>query len=215
MRDLPGNREEWINALTHAVGAVASVVAGGILVGLAVRSGDAWQVVGIAIFSVALVVLYSASTLYHAVRDRMVKARLRVLDHCAIYLLIAGTYTPFALGALRGVWGWALLALIWSLALGGIVYKLFLLGRFPRLSTAMYLTMGWIAVLAMPSMVRLLSPAAVAWLVAGGIAYTSGTLFFHSRRIPYAHPIWHGFVMAGSACHFMAVLHEVLSAPLV
>ena len=194
--------EEWVNALTHGIGAAASAAGGAALVWLAVRMGDLWQVVGISV--------YSASTLYHAVRrSAIAKARLRIFDHCAIYLLIAGTYTPFALGALRGGRGWSLLAILWTMALAGIVYKLFLLERFPRFSTAMYLAMGWMAVFLLPSMVRLLSLSTLLWLMAGGIAYTAGTFFFHARRIRYAHAIWHGFVLTGSACHFIAVLSQL------
>jgi hemolysin III len=202
--------EEWANTLTHALGAVASAVGGAALVGMAVRAGDFWQILGTSVYSASLILLYSASTLYHAVRGRMVKARLRIFDHCAIYLLIAGTYTPFALGVLRGERGWGLLAVLWSLAGAGIVYKLFLLERFPRFSTAMYLGMGWLSVLVLPSLARLLSPSTLLWLVAGGLAYTVGTVFFHARRIRYAHAIWHGFVLTGSACHFMAVLSQLL-----
>ena len=211
MREHTRDWEEWINALTHGFGAIASTVGGAVLVSLAVRFGDLWQILGASIYSASLVLLYSASTLYHAVQHQVAKARLRILDHCAIYLLIAGTYTPFALGVLRGPWGWTLLAVIWTLALGGIVYKLFLLGRFPRLSTGMYLAMGWLAVLMLPSMLRHLPISTLLWLLVGGLAYTGGTLFFHSRR-PYAHPVWHGFVLTGSACHFIAVLSQVLPA---
>jgi hemolysin III len=205
-------REEWVNALTHGVGAVASALGGATLIALAVRIGDAWQIVGTAIYTASLILLYSASTLYHAVRSGVAKARLRIFDHCAIYLLIAGTYTPFALGVLRGERGWSLLAVLWCLALAGIVYKLFLLERFPRLSTAMYLAMGWLAVIMLPTMVRLLALSTLVWLVAGGLAYSAGTFFFHTRRVPYAHAIWHGFVLTGSACHFMAVLSQLLPA---
>lgn len=208
-----GSREELANALTHGLGAVASLVGGGAIVMLAARDADPWLLAGALVYSVTLVMLYAASTLYHAARIEERRARLRVLDHCAIYLLIAGTYTPFTLAALRGAWGWSLLAAVWGMALAGIVYKLFLLGRFPRLSTATYLVMGWLAVLAMPALARALSLTTVLWLIAGGLAYTVGTLFFHSRRIPYAHAIWHGFVMVGSACHFVAVLLQLLPAP--
>ena len=204
--------EEWINALTHGLGMAASTVGGATLIWLAMRAGDLWQLVGISIYSASLVLLYSASTLYHAVRSAIAKARLRVFDHCAIYLLIAGTYTAFALGRLRGEHGWGLLALLWALALAGVVYKLFLLERFPRFSTGMYLAMGWMGVLALPTIMRLLSPATLLWLVAGGIAYTAGTVFFHAERVRYAHAIWHGFVLTGSACHFMAVLSQLLPA---
>ena len=213
MEQQSSRREEIVNALTHGVGVLASTAGGAVLVTLAARFGDLWQVLGTAVYSISLVLLYSASTLYHAVRRRVARARLRVFDHCAIYVLIAGTYTPFMLGALRGAWGWTLLAVVWTLALGGIVYKLFLLGRYPRLSTAMYLAMGWLALAAFPAMLRVLPAATLLWLAAGGLAYTVGTLFFHSRRVPYAHAIWHGFVLAGSACHFVAVLTQVLPAP--
>jgi hemolysin III len=212
MNEADRQGEEWVNALTHGLGVVASALGGAALVYLAVRLGDFWQIVGAAVYAASLVLLYSASTLYHAVRSGSAKARLRVLDHCAIYLLIAGTYTPFALGALRGQRGWSLLLVLWSLALGGIVYKLFLLERFPRLSTGMYLAMGWLAVPMLPSMARLLPLSTVLWLVAGGVAYTAGTYFFHATRIRYAHAIWHGFVLTGSACHFVAVLSQVLPA---
>jgi hemolysin III len=203
-------REERLNALTHGFGAVASAVGGAVLVWLAVRHGDRWQVAAMAVYSAALVLLYSASTLYHAARRELARARLRVLDHCAIYLLIAGTYTPFALGPMRGPLGWTLLSVVWVLALGGIVYKLLLLGRFPRLSTGTYLAMGWLAVFTFPTLLRLLPSSTVLWLAVGGLAYTAGTVFYHSRRIPYAHSIWHGFVLAGSACHFVAILSQLL-----
>ena len=199
-------REELANALTHGFGALASIAGGAAIVSLAARSADPWQLTGIVIYSATLVMLYSASTLYHLVRHETRKARLRVLDHCAIYLLIAGTYTPFMLGALRGGWGLTLLAAVWLMAVAGVVYKLFLLGRFPRLSTAMYLAMGWLAVLTLPGLLRELPLQTVLWLVAGGLAYTVGTVFFHSRRIPYAHAIWHGFVLLGSVCHFVAIV---------
>jgi hemolysin III len=212
MAQLPGRREELVNALTHGLGVLASLAGGAVVITLAARVGDLWQLVGIAVYSVSLVLLYSASTLYHAVQHRIRKSRLRMFDHCAIYLLIAGTYTPFLLGALRGAWGWTLLGAVWSLALGGIVYKLFLLGRFPRVSTGTYLALGWLALAALPIMWSALSIAALLWLFAGGLAYTVGTLFFHSRRIPYAHAIWHGFVLLGSGCHFVAVLLQILPA---
>lgn len=203
--------EEMLNTATHGVGALASTVGGSVLVTLAALTGDGWQLLGAAVYSVSLLLLFSASTLYHAVRHRVAKARLRVFDHAAIYVLIAGTYTPFTLGALRGPGGWALLAVVWALAAAGIVFKLFCTGRFPRLSTATYLAMGWLALAAAGPLVRALPTQALLWLLAGGLAYTVGTLFFHSRRLPFAHAIWHVFVLAGSACHFVAVAMQVLS----
>ena len=205
-------RWELANALTHGAGAVASAVGAVVLVVLASLNGDVWQIVGSAVFGATLVLLYTASTVYHAVRTPHVKARLKVLDHCAIYLLIAGTYTPFTLVGLRGGWGWSLFGAVWALAVAGVVFKLFFIERFHLLSTALYVAMGWMVVVAAVPMVQRLSPATLAWMVAGGLAYTSGTLFYHSRR-PYAHAVWHLFVIAGSVCHFAAVATQVLPPP--
>lgn len=198
-------KEELASAITHAGGVIASVAGGVVLITLAALSGSASQVVGASVFAASLVLLYSASTAYHiAIRDTL-RRRLRVFDHCAIYILIAGTYTPFTLTVLRGPWGWTLLGIAWGLALAGIVFKLFFIGRFPRLSTALYIAMGWMVLVAAGPLVRSLDPAALAWLVAGGLAYTGGTAFYHSRRMPYAHAVWHLFVLAGSVCHAVAV----------
>ena len=207
---LPDSREEIANVLTHGAGAVASLAGAAVLVTVAALGGDAWKVVGSAVFGTTLVLLYTASTLYHAARSPVARARLKVLDHCAIYLLIAGSYTPFTLIGLRGGWGWSLFGVIWGLAVAGTVFKLFFTGRFPRLSTAVYVAMGWLAVVAIGPMVQRLPAATLAWMVAGGLIYTAGTVFYHSRRIPYAHAIWHLFVLGGSACHFAAVLTQVL-----
>ena len=198
-------REELANAATHAAGVVASAVTLPVLIVLAARAGDVWKIVGASVFGVTLVLLYLASTLYHASRDPRARLRLRILDHCAIYLLIAGTYTPFALGALRGGWGWSLLGIVWGLAVGGIVFKLFFTGRFRLTSTIVYVAMGWLGVVAAGPLIAQLSPAALAWLVAGGIAYTAGTPFYHAARFRYAHTIWHSFVLVGSVCHAIAV----------
>jgi hemolysin III len=199
------NREEIANAITHAIGVLASVAGGGFLVVWAALGGDVWSIVGAAVFAASLLLLYSASTLYHAVRSPALKQRLKVLDHCAIYLLIAGTYTPFTIGALRGGWGWSLFGVVWGLAAAGVLFKLRFTGRFPRLSTGLYIAMGWVVVLAAGPLVNALSTVALLWLFAGGIAYTSGTIFYHSRRLPYAHAVWHLFVLAGSVCHGIAV----------
>ena len=202
-------REELASALTHGAGAVASAVGAVVLIALSAIGGDPWRIVGTAVFSATLVLLYTASTLYHASRRPEARARLKVFDHCAIYLLIAGTYTPFTLVGLRGSWGWSLFGVVWGLAVAGVVFKLFFTGRFPRLSTAIYVGMGWMVVVAVGPMTRLLSPETLAWLVAGGLTYTVGTLFYHSRRIPYAHAIWHLFVLGGSVCHFAAVMTQL------
>lgn len=206
--------EELANALTHGLGAVASAAGGAVLITLAALWGDAWHVVGASVFVASLVLLYTASTVYHAVPAAWTRARqrLQVFDHCAIYVLIAGTYTPFTLVGLRGPWGWSLFAAVWALAAAGIVFKLFYTGRFTFASTMLYIGMGWLVVVAIKPMIAALPAATLAWLVAGGVAYTAGTVFYLSKRIPYAHAIWHLFVLAGSVCHFAAVLTQVLAA---
>lgn len=204
-------REELFNAFTHGFGALASAAAGAVLITLAALWGDGWQLGTAIVFVVTLSLLYIASTLYHAARHERLKARLKVLDHCAIFLLIAGTYTPFTLLGLRDSWGWTLFAIIWVLAVLGVVFKLFFTGRFPRLSTMMYIAMGWLIVIAFGPMVEELSTATIVWLLAGGAAYTLGTLFYHRESLPYAHAIWHLFVLAGSSFHFVAVSTQVLA----
>jgi hemolysin III len=204
-RKKPGRHEELANTLTHGVGIAASIAACTILVVRASLLGDAWRIVGAAVFGATLISLYTASTLYHAARSPEVKARLKVMDHAAIYLLIAGTYTPFTLVDLRGGWGWSLFGVIWGLAACGVVFKLFYTGRFPRISTGIYVGMGWLVLIAIVPLIREMAPPVLGWLLAGGIVYTAGTLFYHSRRIPYAHALWHLFVLGGSMCHAVAV----------
>lgn len=202
--------EEIANAVTHGLGALLSVGAGAVLITLAALTGDAWAIVGASVFVGALVLLYTASTLYHAIPHQTAKARLQTFDHCAIYVLIAGTYTPFLLGGMRGGSGWILFGVIWALALAGVVFKLFFTGRFNILSTLIYLGMGWLIVAAAGSMRANLPTPTIAWLIGGGLAYTAGTVFYLSKRIPFAHAIWHLFVLGGSVCHFAAVMTEVL-----
>lgn len=197
--------EERANAATHAMGVLASACGGAVLVTMAALGGSPWAIVGAAVFTASLILLYSASTAYHLALSEASRRRLQVFDHCAIYVLIAGTYTPLTLTALRGPWGWTLFGLVWGLAVAGVVFKLFFTGRFPRVSTGIYVGMGWLVLIAVGPLVRSLDAAALAWLVAGGVAYTGGTVFYHSQRLPYAHAIWHVFVLAGSACHFIAV----------
>lgn len=202
-------RWELANALTHGVGVVAALAGAAVLMVFAVTYGGAREIVSSAVFSATLVLLYTASTVYHAVTRPEIKARLKVFDHCAIYLLIAGTYTPFTLLGLRGGWGWSLFGVAWGLAVASVVFKLFFTGRFPRVSTGIYVGMGWMIVVAIQPMLERLSVTTLAWLVAGGLAYTVGTVFYHGRR-PYAHAVWHLFVLAGSVCHFAAVMTQVL-----
>jgi hemolysin III len=203
--------EEIANSLTHGLGLVLSIAGLSVLVAFAALRGDAWTVVGCAVFGASLVLLYAASTLYHALRTPRVKQWLRVLDHGAIFLLIAGTYTPFLLVSLRGPWGWSLFGVIWALAVAGIVLKLFFTGRFRLLSTLIYLFMGWLALAAFKPLVAALPQGSLVMLVAGGVAYTAGTLFYMWKRLPYHHAVWHLFVLAGSVCHFFAVLGSVVS----
>ncbi len=198
--------EEIANSVSHGAGLLASIAALPLLVMVNVRRHDVWQVVAGAVYASTLIMLYGASTLYHAVPARShVKQALRVVDHGAIYLLIAGTYTPFALGALRGPWGWSLLGTIWALAFAGIALKAGVGFRYPRLSTAVYLLMGWLVVVAVRPLAIAVGPAGLAWLLAGGICYTAGVVFYTHPRMRYAHLVWHLFVLAGSACHLVAV----------
>lgn len=205
--------EEIANSVTHGVALVASIAALAVLLIAASRRHDAAQLVGSAVFGVTLVLLYAVSTLYHAIPAPRAKRVLRVLDHGAIYLLIAGTYTPFTLGSLRGPIGWTLLVTIWMLALFGILAKCVYRFRFPRLSTALYLGMGWLIVLALRPLITRVSPPGLVWLLVGGICYTAGVAFYATdARIRYGHTVWHGFVAAGSVCHFFAVFRYATPA---
>ncbi len=200
-------REEWLNCAVHVVGIVASLVALPVLVLTAHRTGDPWLLLGGLTFGLSALLMFSTSSLYHAAKDPATRQRLRRIDHAAIYLLIAGTYTPFTLGALRGSWGWSLAAIIWTLALLGIVFKTTSLGfRFHRTSVALYVAMGWLAVVAAKPLMQHLSTLELNWLVAGGLCYTLGVAFYVWKSRPYTHAIWHVFVLAGVACHFVTVL---------
>ena len=203
-------REEFANALTHGLGATAALAGGAVLIALAARFGDGWQLIGAIVFGLCLLLLYIASTLYHAVRHPVAKARLKVFDHCAIYLLIAGTYTPFTLVGLRGPLGWWLFGAIWVLALAGVVFKLFFTGRFKLLSTLIYIAMGWLVVIAIVPVFRALDAWTFCWLLAGGAFYTLGTFFYHRPSMRYSHAVWHMFVIAGSVCHYVSVMAQVV-----
>ena len=204
-------REEFFNALTHGLGATAALAGGAVLITLAALFGDGWQLAGAIVFGICLLLLYLASTLYHAIQHPVAKARLKVFDHCAIYLLIAGTYTPFTLIGLRGPWGWGLFAAIWTLAVAGVVFKLFFTGRFKLLSTAIYIAMGWLVVVAIEPLLGALDAWTIGWLFGGGVFYTLGTVFYHRPSLPYSHAIWHLFVVAGSVCHYVAVMAQVVT----
>ena len=204
----PPHEERW-NALSHGLGAVLALIGASVLTTLAAVRGDGARLGAALTFGLSLVGLYAASTLYHAVAHPPAKARLKVLDHCAIYLLIAGTYTPFALIGLNGPVGAGLFVAVWTLACAGIVFKWFFTGRFKGLSTAIYLAMGWIALAFAGPLLEALPAATIGWLFAGGLAYSAGTVFYLSRR-PYAHAVWHAFVLAGSVCHYVAVVQHLI-----
>ena len=203
-------REEVANSVTHGLGLLASLVGAFLLVSLSLARGEAWHVVSAAIYGITLVALYAASTMYHALKGTKARSILRVLDHCAIYLLIAGTYTPVTLVGLRGGWGWTLFGLAWGFAAAGIVFKVLATGRYAVLSTLVYVLMGWLCIVAAKPMFVLLSPGALALLGAGGVLYTAGIVFYHSKRVPYSHAVWHLFVVAGSVCHYLAIALYVL-----
>jgi len=203
-------REEFANALTHGLGATAALAGGAVLIALAARFGDAWQLVGATVFGLCLLLLYVASTLYHATQAPVMKARLKVFDHCAIYLLIAGTYTPFTLIGLRGELGWWLFGAIWTLAVAGVIFKLFFTGRFKLLSTLIYIAMGWLVLAAIVPVFRALDGWTFGWLLAGGACYTLGTFFYHRPSMRYSHAVWHMFVIAGSVCHYVSVMAQVM-----
>ena len=206
-------REEIWNALTHGAGVLLSLIGGAVLITLVAIKGDGRQLAGALVFCLTLVTLYTSSTLYHAIPHQHAKRRLKVFDHCAIFLLIAGTYTPFTLIALRDRGGWWLFALVWTLAALGIVFKLFFTGRFKGVSTLIYLAMGWLMLVAIKPFMEVVPHETLYWLFGGGLAYTLGTVFYMSKR-NYSHAVWHGFVLVGSACHFVAVaLHVLGTAP--
>ena len=208
--DTQSATEELVNVITHAIGAALGIAGLSALLVGAARHGDPWRLVSFSIYGATLVMLYLASVFYHGARSPRAKKLLQVFDHTAIYLLIAGTYTPFTLVSMRGPWGWTMFGLIWGLAIAGILMKVFYFGRMGILSTMLYLLMGWIVVIAIKPVMDAISLRGLAWLVAGGLAYTLGVIFYAWHRLPYAHPVWHLFVLAGSALHFFAIYFYVL-----
>ena len=202
-------REEVANSLTHGLGLLLASAGLAVLVVTSSRSGAARTVVGCVVFGAALVALYATSTLYHAAQGPRAKRVLRALDHSAIFLLIAGTYTPFTLVSLRGPWGWSLFGVVWGLAVAGITLRLALRRRPTALFVALYLAMGWSAVVAAKPLLAAVPPGAIVLLAVGGLAYSGGVAFYLWRRLPYHHAVWHAFVLAGSAFHYAAVLRYV------
>lgn len=198
-------KEEWANSLTHGIGLVLSVIGLPILLGGAIQESDMGITTGVVVFSFSLVALYAASTLYHSARTPDLKRVLRIVDHIAIYFLIAGTYTPFVLAFFSPGPAVTLLALVWGIALVGAVYKLFFIGRWSWLSTALYLLMGWSVVLAAGELLTNVPTTCLLWLAAGGLSYSGGVIFFAWESLRYNHAIWHLFVLAGSLCHWIAI----------
>jgi hemolysin III len=199
--------EEFANSLSHGIGLIAAIVGAPFLIIHAMRYGDTKFIVGASVFAVVTILLYLASTLYHILPIGKIKRVFNVIDHSIIFLLIAGTYTPFTLGVLRGAWGWTLFGIVWGLALVGVTLKAFNKASHPILSTGLYLLMGWIVVIAIHPLVTRMPTAGLLWLVAGGLFYTAGVAFYATdSRLQYGHLIWHLFVLAGTACHYFAVL---------
>lgn len=208
MKDRPQSRpEEIANSLSHGIGVLLALAAAPVLIVSAARQGNAANIVGASVFAITMILLYLSSTLYHALPPGRKKSLCAKFDHGAIYLFIAGTYTPFSLGVLNGAWGWTLFGLIWGLAAIGLALKTFNRLSHPLLSTSLYLVMGWLVVIAAVPLLERVSTAGVLWLVAGGVAYTAGVVFYLTdARLKFGHFIWHLFVMTGTACHFCAVL---------
>jgi hemolysin III len=203
--------EEKTNIISHAIGLILSVVALLLMLVRANGSGNILYIVSAGIFGLSMIALYSASTLYHSAKDPKVRARLRINDHATIYILIAGTYTPFTLITLNGWVGWTVFGVSWGMAISGVILKLFFTGRFNVLSTLMYVFMGWIVIFAIKPLVNNLSPEGLFWLIAGGVAYTTGAVIYSIEKIKFNHAIFHLLVLLGSFCHFISVYFYVLA----
>lgn len=203
-------KEEIFNAITHGVGIALSVAGLAILVTMAALYGDAWKVTASAIYGASMIVLYTASTLYHSFSSPEIKKALNMFDHISIYYLIAGTYTPFVLVNMRGVWGWIIFGVVWACALGGTILKLIYKQRFRKISTILYLCMGWLILIAAKPLTLTIDKGGLILLAAGGLLYTLGVIFYKWKSLPLNHGIWHLFVLGGTMCHFFAVLYFVV-----
>jgi len=198
--------EEIAHSITHGIGAGLSIAGLTLLVALAVLYGNVYQVVSFSIYGATLILLYLASTLYHGFRNPRLKRVFKVFDHASIYLLIAGTYTPFLLVGLRGRWGWTFLIIIWGLAILGVSFKALFIDRFHKLSVLAYILMGWLSVVMIKELLINISLGGLIWLGVGGVIYMVGVIFYALQKIPYMHVVWHFFVLGGSICHYIAVL---------
>lgn len=201
--------EEIVNSITHGIGALLSIVALIILIVVADQYGDIWHVVSFSIYGSTLILLYLSSTLYHSFTNPKIKNIFARFDHISIFLLIAGTYTPILLTSLRGVWGWTLFVIIWTIALAGAIIRSIFLHRFRKLMVTIYLAMGWMAILAAKQIYVSMPGISIWFLVLGGLAYSGGVVFYNWRKLPYSHGIWHLFVLAGSILHFFAIYFSI------
>lgn len=201
---------EKLNSITHLIGVISAIIGVSLLIVMAVEKADVWKIVGFSIYGASLILLYSVSTIYHSIKHTKVKNIFRLLDYISIYLLIAGSYTPFALVTLRGVWGWTLFGIIWTLAIIGIFQEVLIGKKTRRYSLILYVVMGWLIVIAIKPLIASLSPAGMWWLSAGGFAYTFGVIFFLlDEKYRHFHGIWHIFVMTGSFCQFICLYNYV------
>jgi len=201
------------NIISHATGLILSIIALLLMLIRASESGSVLYIISAAIFGISLIALYAASTMYHSAKDPKVRSRLRINDHATIYVLIAGTYTPFTLITLNGPVGWTVFGVSWGMAIAGVVLKLFFTGKFNVLSTLMYVFMGWIIIFAIKPLINSLSSEGLFWLFAGGVAYTTGAVIYSIEKMPFNHAIFHLFVLLGSICHFISVYFYVLTVP--
>ncbi|ATO28590.1 hemolysin D [Bacillus atrophaeus] len=206
-------KEEIANAVTHGLGVLLSIPAIVYLVIFSANYGTVWDIVSFSVFGVSMLLLYLSSTLLHSIQHKKTKDILEIIDHSAIYVLIAGTYTPFLLGPLKGTLGFTMLIIVWSLALGGIVFKIFFVKRFIIVSTLVYLLMGWLMIIAVKPLYASLTGVGFGLLLLGGILYSLGTIFYIWRKIPFHHAIWHSFVLGGSAAMFFCVLFYCVKVP--
>ena len=206
--------EEIANVITHGVGVLLSIFALALMITFTMGEADPWRIFGVTVFGCAMILMYLASTLYHAIPHPPMKRLLRIVDHCAIYLLIAGTYTPFLLVFMRGSWGWTLFFTIWAIAIVGCCFKLFFIGRWDFVSTLLYIAMGWMVVLTIKPAFETIPGMALLLMLLGGLSYTGGVVFYLWHRLPYHHAIWHLFVMGGSTIHFLAIIYYVVPVPI-
>lgn len=202
--------EELVNRLTHSVAALLSLIGLVVLVNVAARTGDPYRIISSAVFCGALTLFYIISTLYHSVRSPRARYIFRVLDHAGIFLVIASTYTPITLVSMREGSGWILFGVVWGLAIGGAIFKTFMTHRLAFLAPVFYIALGWLIVVDLEGLLTMVPPGGIFWLLAGGLCYTFGIIFYAIDRIPFNHAIWHGFVIAGSLCHYLAILWYVV-----